>query len=135
MTFTITPLYAGLLGLQFIVLSLKVIRTRRESRIPLGDGVDQALLRCLRVQANFAEYVPLCLLLIALAEVQQMPSWLLHGLGTALLTGRLLHATGVGRNPEPYRLRVAGMSLTFAVLAVGATLNLGLSMQGMLGLG
>ena len=64
-----------------------------------------------------------------------MPSWLLHGLGTALLTGRLLHATGVGRNPEPYRLRVAGMSLTFAVLAVGATLNLGLSMQGMLGLG
>ncbi|WP_421708186.1 MAPEG family protein [Algihabitans sp.] len=133
MSLTITALYAGLLSLHFIVLSLRVIRTRRESRVPLGDGGDQALLRSLRVQANFAEYVPLCLILIALAEVQQLPGWLLHGLGVALLIGRLLHATGVSRDPEPYRLRVAGMSLTFTVLALGATLNIGLSIQGLFG--
>ena len=130
MSLTITALYAGLLSLHFIVLSLRVIRTRRESRVPLGDGGDQALLRSLRVQANFAEYVPLCLILIALAEAQQLAGWLLHGLGLALLIGRLLHAAGVSRDPEPYRLRVAGMSLTFTVLALGATLNIGLSIQG-----
>ena len=130
MSLTITALYAGLLSLHFIVLSLRVIRTRRESRVPLGDGGDQALLRSLRVQANFAEYVPLCLILIALAEAQQLARWLLHGLGLALLIGRLLHAAGVSRDPEPYRLRVAGMSLTFTVLALGATLNIGLSIQG-----
>lgn len=133
MSLTITALYAGLLSLYFIVLSLRVIRTRRENLVPLGDGGDQALLRSLRVQANFAEYVPLCLILIALAEAQQLPGWLLHGLGLALLIGRLLHAVGVSRDPEPYRLRVAGMSLTFTVLALGATLNLVLSIQGIFG--
>ena len=133
MSLTITALYAGLLSLHFIVLSLRVIRTRRESRVPLGDGGDQALLRSLRVQANFAEYVPLGLILIALAEAQQLAGWLLHGLGLALLIGRLLHAAGVSRDPEPYRLRVAGMSLTFTVLALGATLNIGLSIQGIFG--
>lgn len=133
MSLTITALYAGLLSLHFIVLSLRVIRTRRESRVPLGDGGVQALLRSLRVQANFAEYVPLGLILIALAEAQQLAGWLLHGLGLALLIGRLLHAAGVSRDPEPYRLRVAGMSLTFTVLALGATLNIGLSIQGIFG--
>ncbi|WP_119167070.1 MAPEG family protein [Algihabitans albus] len=132
MSLTVTPFYASLLGLQLIFLSLRVIRLRRRSRVPLGDGGDETLLRCLRVQGNFAEYVPFCLLLIALAELQGLPVWPLHGLGLALLAGRLIHASGVSRDPEPYRLRVIGMFLTFAVLGFGAALNLLLSVQALL---
>lgn len=124
MILVVTPLYAGLLGLLFTFLSLRVIRTRRRCHVPLGDGGEKALLRCLRVQANFAEYVPFCLLLMTLAELQGLPGWLLHSMGLALLTGRLAHAVGVSRDPEPFQFRVAGMSLTFGVLCAAAVLNL-----------
>ena len=93
MILVVTPLYAGLLGLLFTFLSLRVIRTRRRCHVPLGDGGEKALLRCLRVQANFAEYVPFCLLLMTLAELQGLPGWLLHSMGLALLTGRLARLT------------------------------------------
>ena len=124
MVLVVTPLYAGLLGFLFTALSLRVIRARRRSGVPLGDGGDAALLRRRRVQANFAEYVPLCLLLMALAEQQGLATWVLHSLGLALLAGRLAHAAGVSRDPEPYQFRVAGMTLTFSVLFAAAVANL-----------
>ena len=46
---------------------------------------------------------------------------MLHALGLALLTGRCVHALGVSRADEDYRLRVAGMALTFSAI-VGAAL-------------
>ena len=60
----VTPLYAALLALWFVVLSLHVIRCRREARVSLGDGGNGRLQRAIRAQANFAEYVPLALVLL-----------------------------------------------------------------------
>ena len=85
------------------------------------------LLRRIRVHGNFAEYVPLALFLMALAELQGLPPLILHALGLSLLAGRALHAFGVPRPPEDYRFRVAGMGLTFAVLLTAAAANLVLS--------
>jgi uncharacterized membrane protein YecN with MAPEG domain len=53
----VTPLYAGLLTLWFLVLSIRVARIRE--RIPFGDNGDVDFVRVVRAQANFAEYVPL----------------------------------------------------------------------------
>ena len=65
----ITALYAGLLAPLFLLLSVRVIRQRRGAKVAVrGDGGDAMLLRRMRVHANFAEYVPLALLLMALAE-------------------------------------------------------------------
>ena len=64
----ITALYASLLAPLFILLSVRVIGARRSARVPVGDGGNTVLLRRMRVQANFAEYVPFALLLMALAE-------------------------------------------------------------------
>jgi len=64
---SITAFYAALLAVLFLVLSVRVIGWRRESRVEFGHGEDSELLRRMRVHANFAEYVPFTLLLMALA--------------------------------------------------------------------
>lgn len=69
----VTPLYAALLGLLFIALSIRTIRQRRRFRIASGSGRKTLLQRAMRVNANFAEYVPLALLLIYFVELHAGP--------------------------------------------------------------
>jgi uncharacterized membrane protein YecN with MAPEG domain len=123
MVITVTPIYAGIAALLFVVLSVRVILMRRNARVGLGDGGDQLLLRRLRVHGNFAEYTPLVIVLMTLAELQGRPASSLHVVGLSLLAGRLLHAYGVSSEPEKPALRVAGMAFTFTALIVGALLN------------
>ena len=61
---------------------------------------------CMR---NFAEYVPLALILMALAELQGQPGWIIHLIGALLAVGRLAHAYGVSQAPQILKLRVLGM--------------------------
>lgn len=121
---TVTPLYAALCGLLLILLSQRVIRQRHRYKVALGDAGEPQIRRAMRVQANFVEYAPITLVLLALAELQGHAFWLLHGLGLLLLCGRLLHAFGVAREPENIRFRVAGMALTFAAIALASLTNL-----------
>jgi len=120
----VTPLYAALLGLMFVVLSVRTIRLRRRYRIAIGDGRNTLLQRAMRVNANFAEYVPLVLLLIWFVELHDGPRLHVHALGIALLCGRLLHAWGVSQEKENYRYRILGMMLTFAVMITASVLIL-----------
>ena len=121
---TVTPLYAALCGLLLILLSHRVIRQRHRFKVALGDAGEPQIRRAMRVQANFVEYSPITLVLLALAELQGHALWLLHGLGLLMLCGRLLHAFGVAREPENIRFRVAGMALTFAAIALASLTNL-----------
>jgi len=124
MTLAITPVYAGLFALFFVFLSLRVVVLRRSARVSLGDGGNQDLARRARVHGNFIEYVPLTLILMALAELQDQPAWTLHLIGASLAVGRLAHAYGVAKTPQIMRLRVLGMVLTFTALIAGAVVNL-----------
>ena len=119
----IVPVYAALLALVFLWLSARVIRVRRAERIAIGAGASKRLERAMRVHANFAEYAPMTLLLILMAELQAAPNALVHGLCLALALGRGLHAYGVSQEKESLNLRVGAMALTFAALA-GAALTL-----------
>lgn len=116
----ITALYAGLLVPLYILLSARVIGHRRAQRVEIGDAGDKELLRRMRVHANFIEYTPYCLLLMAFAEGLKTPSLAIHALGLLLLVGRVLHAYALSQTPHIMRLRVLGMVLTFSVLALGA---------------
>jgi uncharacterized protein len=116
----ITAFYASLLAALFVILSARVIGWRREHRIELGDGEDRQLLRRMRVHANFAEYVPITLILMALAESMTPPRPILHLVGIALVVGRLMHAYGLSQSPQNLRLRVGGMMLTLMALGVAA---------------
>ncbi|MEK6211375.1 MAG: MAPEG family protein [Pseudomonadota bacterium] len=119
----VTPLYAGLLVLWFLVLAWRVIH-RRGHGISLGDGGDPAMLRVIRGHANFAEYVPLALLLMAILELCNFSAYVLHGLGAMLLTGRLLHGYALSFTDKFQFGRFWGTALTFVVLTVEAALCL-----------
>lgn len=112
--------YAALLALLFVALSWRTIQLRRRYRVAVGDGGHPELLRAMRVHANFAEYVPLALLLIALVEIGGSPAWLVHLLGAVLLLARCAHAWGVSQTQEDFRFRISGMMATFGVLGVAA---------------
>lgn len=116
----VTPLYAAILGLLFIVLSVRIIGLRRKLKVSLGSGEQPVLVRAIRVHSNFAEYVPLALLLLFFLELQMGPTLLVHLLCVALLIGRGIHAYGVSQVDENHRFRVAGMTLTFAVVISAA---------------
>lgn len=122
---TIVPFYASLLAALYIFLSVRVIRMRRQEHVGIGDGNNRRLQRAIRVHANFAEYVPLALLLTVFVELQQLSPFLIHLLCLALVIGRVVHAYGVSQEKEDHRLRVAGIALTFGTIAVSALRLLG----------
>jgi uncharacterized membrane protein YecN with MAPEG domain len=115
-----TAFWAALLAPVCLWLSVRVIRLRRGARVPIGTGGDAALERAMRAQANFAEYVPFALVLLALAESGGTPGWVIHPLGAALLAGRIAHGIGIVRQPEDFRFRVGGMMATFTVIGCAA---------------
>ena len=121
---TITPLYAGLLGLWLIVLSARVINVRRTAGVSLGAGNDTTLERRIRAQGNFAEYAPLALLLIAVLEITQHHAYLLHGLGIMLLAGRLLHGYALSFTQQSSVGRTGGMVLTLFAIGIAAIANI-----------
>ena len=117
MTITITPIYAALAALVFLVLSARVILYRRSNRISLGDEGDKNLLKRMRAQANCGEYAPIALLLLLLTELVGAPAVAVHALGLALVAGRVMHAYGFGSTPQIMALRQLGMVLTLMVIA------------------
>lgn len=127
---SVTALYGALFGLLCVGLSVRVIRARRAARVAIGAGDDTGLLRAIRAHGNFAEYVPLALVLMLLAELGGASAWLLHVIGLTLLAGRLVHALGVSRTDEDYRYRVAGMAATFGAIAVLALLCIASAVAG-----
>ncbi len=122
---SITPLYAGLLTLIFLALSVLVIRERFSVRSSVGDGGNTSLIKRMRVQANFVEYAPLGLVLMLCAELQGAPAIAIHAMGLSLLIGRLSHAIGMSRTPQVIALRQLGILLTFLMLALSAITIIG----------
>jgi len=120
----IVPAYAAFFGLMFAAISFRVANARRVKRIGLGNGGDRQLERYVRVQGNFAEYVPMALILLTFLEMQAWRDWLIHLLCAILLVARALHALGVAREPEDIRLRASGMIATLTVLIVTSILLL-----------
>jgi uncharacterized membrane protein YecN with MAPEG domain len=115
----VLPLYAALLGLFYIALSVRTISLRRKNRRSLGDGGDPALNRAIRVHGNFAEYVPLALVLLFLLESQNYSRVLVHVFASLLLVGRLIHAYGVSQLKEKLIFRMVGTLMTF--FSIGLT--------------
>ena len=106
--------YAAILGLVFICLSAMTIRERRIASVALGAGDNARLLIRIRAHANFAEYVPIALFLMAGAALADMPSWFIHACGVTLITGRLIHIGAI--YVADIHLRIIGMTATLTVI-------------------
>ncbi|MDJ0628804.1 MAG: MAPEG family protein [Rhodobacter sp.] len=125
MTVVATPLYAGLLALLFIYLTMQVVRARTAHGVSVGDGGEKSVVKAMRVHSNCAEYVPIGILLLGLAELQGMPVWLVHIVGVVFTAGRVLHAYGFGSTPQVVPARVWGMYLTVGSILLLALANIG----------
>jgi uncharacterized protein len=112
----ITPLYSGIFGLFFVALSVRTLLLRRKFGIAIGSNNQPLLERASRVHSNFAEYVPMALLLIYFLELKMPSNVWIHFICIALLVGRISHAYGVSQVQEKFIYRVIGMALTFMVI-------------------
>lgn len=125
-------LYAGLNGLILMWLGAHVGRTRMRLRIGMGDAGHPEMIRAMRGQANFVEYVPFVLVELALMALLGTPAWVVHLFGLALTAGRVLHGLHFTQGDAPGWQRSAGAALTMLAL-VGASAGLiGHALYGML---
>lgn len=113
---SITPFYSGIFGLFFVVLSVRTLLLRRKFGIAIGNNNQPILERASRVHSNFAEYVPMALLLIYFLELKMQSNTWIHFVCIVLLVGRISHAYGVSQTQEKLMYRVIGMALTFMVI-------------------
>ncbi len=120
----ILALYSGLLSLVFIFLSYKVASYRKKFKVGIGDGENSNLAKAIRVHANFIEYVPLALLLLAIFEINRGHPWVAHGAGIVLIVARVMHAYGLGKSKGSSFGRVAGTSLSWLVILLLSTANI-----------
>lgn len=119
-----TALYGGLLGVLFFALSMRVSMGRGRHQVSLGDGGHPEMLRVVRVHANFAEFVPLTLMLILLVELADFSSWIVHLLGGLLLFARLAHAQGLLAKPGRSPGRFVGALISYLVVLAASILAL-----------
>lgn len=110
----ITLLYAAILGIINLWLSWRAGKIRVSDKISIGDGGHDLLRTRMRAHANFNEYVPLALVLMALIEIQTGAVTALWLLGAVLVLGRVAHPFGMER-PIPNPLRGGGILLTYLV--------------------
>ena len=121
MTETFAAVYATPLVLLFMALSAYVVVYRRGNRVPLGDAGQPELLARTRAQGNCAEYMPLGLILLVMAE-QSGTGLLFHLAGITLLVGRFVHAAHLAVLRDQYLLRPIAITATFSsyLLALAA---------------
>lgn len=115
----LTAAYAGVFGVIFFALSLWVVRGRYKFRVTHGDGGKPALNRRIRAHANFAEYVPFILLLVALLEAGGSDRATVHALLLPLVVVRIAHPFGMlapKSAPAQFIFRGASIIVTFAIL-------------------
>jgi uncharacterized protein len=111
----ITATYAGILGLLAAALTVNVIVNRVRLGVLTGDGGLPKMAQAIRAHANFAEHVPLAIILIGLAEMEGTRAWIIYLLGGALLIARVLSALGLNRTLGGSNPRQSGAGITILV--------------------
>ena len=117
MVLPITLVTAAAAGLINIWLALRVTGVRKTANVWLGDGGSEAVVARTRAHANFAEYAPFVLILVALIELARGLSLWLWLIAILFIVARLAH--GIGMDAKGARwLRPFGAVSTLVVLLV-----------------
>ena len=126
----ITAIYAAILTFVYVKLTLNVINLRRQNQVSLGDGDREDLQQAIRSHGNFAEYVPLGLILLACLEANHIHWTIVLLLGGIFTTGRLYYAKAFLEATHNIELRVKGMKYTlWGLQALAATNVIALIIQ------
>jgi uncharacterized membrane protein YecN with MAPEG domain len=121
----ITLATAGALGLIGLILGVRVTMGRNKHNVHMGDGGNPDMIVRMRTHANFAEYVPLMLVLLGLLEFGGANQTALMVGAAVLVVARISHAIGMG---GPLALRVGGAFATYVLLAASSIYGLKLAL-------
>ena len=119
----LTAIYAAILTFVYVKLTLNVINLRRQNEVSLGDGGREDLQQAIRSHGNFAEYVPLGLILLGCLEANHIHWTIVLLLGGVFTTGRLFYAKAFLEATPNMDLRVKGMKFTLCGLQALAATN------------
>lgn len=114
-TLPITLTMAGAAALINVWLGIRVSRLRRQHKVSIGHGGKTQLATRTRAHANFVEYTPFFLVLVAVIELAQGSGTWLWAASILFILGRLAHPFGMDR-PGAFLLRAAGIVITWLVL-------------------
>ena len=114
-TLPITLTIAAASVLINIWLGARVSQLRLRHKVSIGDGGNAQLAARTRAHANFIEYTPFFLILLALVELSKGSQTWLWGVAILYILGRLAHPFGLDR-PQPSNLRKVGILITWIVL-------------------
>ena len=109
---------AGAAALINAWLAVRVGRVRMSEKVLMGDGGNDRVISRMRAHANFNEFAPIVLILIALVEFAQGTSIWLWIVAAIFLFGRVLHGLGMDGLP--------GGRMIGAITALVITIGLGL---------
>lgn len=113
----VTLATASVLGLMYIVLMLRIVRMRFQNRISLGDGGNAEILKRIRAHGNFAEYVPLLLILMGLLEMAGTDKTWLSLAGVVLVLCRICHVIGIHRQAPNFFRAVGTVGTTLLIMS------------------
>ena len=126
----LSAIYAAILTFVYVKLTLNVINLRRQNEVSLGDGGREDLQQAIRSHGNFAEYVPLGLILLGCLEANHIHWTIVLLLGGVFTTGRLFYAKAFLEVTPNMELRVRGMKFTlWGLQALAATNVIALIIQ------
>lgn len=116
-TLPITLTIAGAAAIMNVWLGLRVSLLRRRHGISIGDGGRPDVTTRMRAHANFAEYAPFFLILLALVELARGSEQWLWIVSILFILARLAHPIGMDRSRSNI-LRIAGIVVTWATLLI-----------------
>ena len=118
----LTAIYAAILTFVYVKLALNVINLRHQNKVSLGDGGREDLQQAIRSHGNFAEYVPLGLILLGCLEANHIHWTIILLLGGLFTTGRLFYAKAFLETTPNMELSEKGMKYTlWGLLALAST--------------
>jgi uncharacterized membrane protein YecN with MAPEG domain len=100
-----------------IWLGSRIVKSRRDNGVKIGDGGNEAVLRRMRAQANFIENAPFFLILLGGLEVSGGNRLALGGIAILFVLARIAHPIGMD-GPQVWRWRMVGMMTTVLSIAV-----------------
>jgi uncharacterized membrane protein YecN with MAPEG domain len=108
-------------------LGIRIGQLRHQHGVSIGDGGNEQLQRRMRAQLNFAEHVPVVLVLLGLIEATGKGGQWLAPVGAVYMLGRVAHALGMdGGSLEKGRMvgTLLNMLITLGLAVVAVLIAL-----------
>lgn len=98
-------------------LGWRVGQVRMSEKVLTGDGGNQTVICRMRAHANYTEYTPFVLVLIAAIELARGSTTALWAIGAVYMLARIAHAFGMDA-AYPSKARMAGVIVTMLTLLI-----------------